>query len=188
VGIVGDSKSTSTAGTAWPQLLLAALNTATNADLEYWEEESPRNMASSGATVASRKSSIDSELAEHTETVTDILLDLGVNDLSAMPLEAAWKADMLYIIDAIATKWPSVRIYVCKPWCRGYTTEANTMAGWIDDIVALRSTNCKAGHDERTWLEGGDDGATMTVDGKHYSTPAGQNEAASQWQTLLIFW
>ena len=187
MGIVGDSKSITTAETGWPQILLPALNAATNSRWEYWEEELPRNMASSGATVASRKSSIDSELAEHTETVTDILLDLGVNDLSALPLEATWKADLLYIIDAIATKWPTVRIYICKPWCVGETADANTMAGWIDDVIALRTTNCKAGHDERTWLEGGDNGATMTSDGKHYST-AGHAEAASQWQTLLIFW
>jgi hypothetical protein len=38
--------------------------------------------------------------------------------------------------------------------------------------------------DERVWLEGGDDGATMTTDGVHYSS-AGQTACAAAWQTVL---
>jgi len=40
------------------------------------------------------------------------------------------------------------------------------------------------GHDERVWLEGGDDGATMTTDGRHYSA-AGQAECAAQWRSVI---
>lgn len=58
------------------------------------------------------------------------------------------------------------------------------MAGWIDAIIADYPGRCYAGHDERIWLEGGDNGATMTYDGTHYSA-AGQAECVNQWKTIL---
>jgi hypothetical protein len=108
---------------------------------------------------------------------------LGVNDTTALPAEATWKANYLYIVDAMNVKWPNAIIYIAKVWGRTETADCNTLAGWIDDIVASRAF-LRVGHDERGWLEGGDDGVTMTTDGIHYSV-AGNAECAAQWQSVM---
>ena len=86
-------------------------------------------------------------------------------------------------IDILQTKWPAAKIYCVQTWIRGKNGEAATMAGWINTIVAARA-NTFVGHNETVWLEGGDDGATMTSDGVHYSA-AGNVEAAVQWKATL---
>lgn len=114
----------------------------------------------------------------------NVLSNYGTNDLAVLPVEATWRANYQTIIDAIMAAQPGARIYIVKPWKRGYTANANTMAGWIDTIVAANPGVAFVGHDERTWLEGGDDGATMTIDGVHYSA-AGQAECAAQWKAII---
>ena len=144
-----------------------------------------------GSTVARAAASITTLLASlpddsGTAFIPTVVMNWGVNDLyyDAPLVEATWKANYLTIIDACAAKWPNAQIWLMKPWTRGSTTECNTLAGWIDAIVAARSTVANAGPDERTWLEGGDDGATMTSDGIHYST-AGHRECADEWYAAL---
>lgn len=128
---------------------------------------------------------IDTYLSTVTPEPPVVLCNVGVNDLTGgLPVEATWKTNYEYIIDAILTKWPSVIVYIAKPWRRGYAADCNTLAGWIDDIIADYSGEVLVGHDERTWLEGGDDGATMTYDGIHYST-AGETECYNQWLAIL---
>ena len=113
------------------------------------------------------------------------MFNLGVNDWGGgLPDENTWKTGYQYIIDACVVKWPSAKIYIVKPWNRGYTASATTMAGWIDALIAANPGVVFAGHNEAVWLEGGDNGVTMTADGTHYSA-AGNTEAINQWMTVL---
>lgn len=109
------------------------------------------------------------------------LLNIGANDASAA--EAAWKANVNSVLDAIHAKFPTALVYITKPWRRDAVAAMNTLAGWIDTVVAGRAF-ARAGDDERTWMEGGDNGATNTTDGIHYSV-AGQTAAAAQKQAIL---
>jgi lysophospholipase L1-like esterase len=116
-----------------------------------------------------------------------VFINLGVNDwVSGLPNETTWKANYQTIIDAVHAKFADAKIYIVKPWSRNHNSDAVTVAGWIDDIIAANSGVVFAGHDESGWLKGADDGATMTSDGVHYST-AGNAECISQWETVLGF-
>lgn len=113
------------------------------------------------------------------------LINIGVNDFSgALPDQTAWQNAMLSLIDRISYRWPDSAIYIMRPWARGFDTRADTMAGWIDNVIAARPTRAALGPDERVWLKGADDGATMTTDGTHYSA-AGNAEVVEQWLTTL---
>lgn len=170
--IVGDSKSDTD---SW-------LTALVNSNYDFGEA-TPR-CAAGGRTADNTAAAIDAHLATVTGTPTHVLFNLGANDVSALPSSADWIADASYIIDAIHAKWPYAKIYIAYPWRQGYTTECNTLAGYIDSVIALYPTFVFAGHNERVWLEGGDDGATMTTDGVHYSS-AGQTECEAQWRAIL---
>jgi lysophospholipase L1-like esterase len=71
-----------------------------------------------------------------------------------------------------------------RAWRRDLDAECNTLAGWIDDIVALRS-DCHVGPDERVFLENGDDGATYTGDGTHPNA-AGYQLTADEWRGMAF--
>ncbi len=125
-----------------------------------------------GATVANYAAIIDAKLAEVTTGEpprVDVLCNWGANDVGALPAEATWKANYLTIIDAVSAKWPQAKIRITKPWRRGYATQCNTLAGWIDDIVAARPGVAYVADDERVWLENGDNGVALTTDGVHYN-------------------
>lgn len=176
---VGDSKTIVSVNT-WPASLTSTLNVNENA-----RYAKIGFAAASGRTVATAQDNIDAELAAITDTASKVFLNLGVNDaMAGLPAEAAWKADYLYILDALHTKWPGATVYLTRPWTRGEATDCNTLATWIADCQALRPTFSSLGDDERVWLEGGDDGVTMTTDGVHYSA-AGQVEKVVQCKTLL---
>jgi lysophospholipase L1-like esterase len=147
------------------------------------------NVGVGSTTVASWATSISTVLAGIATTNIHkyVVINLGVNDwVSALPNETTWKANYQTIIDAVHTKWDYAKIYIVKPWSRNHTSDAATVAGWIDALIAANSGVCIAGHDEQGWLEGGDNGVTMTTDGVHYST-AGNAECISQWETVLGF-
>lgn len=123
-------------------------------------------------------------VASQTRIPTRILVTLGANDVAGTLVEATWKADYLDILDRFHAAWPDAVVYLSRPWVRTPTTNLNTVAGWIADIQAARSTFVELGPDERVWLEGGDDGATNTTDGVHYSA-AGQIAAAAAWYAVI---
>jgi lysophospholipase L1-like esterase len=170
----------------WVSTLLSALNALDNPD-KLWEENSPRGWSVGGATAAVIAAGIDTNIALHDNidglTRNVFLINIGANDVSALD-ETQYKLNYQYIIDALVSKWPDAEIFLAKSWRRGYTSECNTLAGWIDALIAANPTTCFLGHDERVWLEGGNDGTTMTTDGIHYSA-AGQAECANQWKTIL---
>ena len=176
--IVGDSKSTTSY--AWPQQLTGRLNELG----PYNYVESPARFAVGGYTAATMHTYIDANLAAASGTAHTVTINLGANDADNPMVEATWKADLVGIIDPIRAKWPSAKIYIAKPWRQNFDTECDTLAGWIDDVIATYASGVYDGPDERTWLEGGDDGATYTTDGIHYSA-AGVIECASQWRTAI---
>ena len=114
-----------------------------------------------------------------------VLITLGVNDFPAMPAEAAYKADLATILDTIHAKWATTKVYVALPWGRNYDAQADIMAPWITAVIGARAAWAFVGPDERVWMKGADNGATMTVDGIHPSTPAGRIEGAARWQTII---
>lgn len=95
-----------------------------------------------------------------------------------------WKANYQAIIDTIHARWPSVLIYLTRPWRSTGGTHWDDIAGYIDDLVAANPTFVFVGDDERVWVKGADNGATMTTDGVHYSA-AGEAEAVLQKKAVL---
>jgi len=114
----------------------------------------------------------------------NVLLNIGVHDLAPVPPEATFKENYLTVINQIRAKWPTARIFGARGWTRNYSEDCNTIATWIEEVQADNPTLFSLGHDERVWLEGGDNGATMTEDGTHYSA-AGNVEAGNQWKLVL---
>jgi hypothetical protein len=143
-------------------------------------------LARGGLTMSELRGFIDADLAAMTDDAVFapkvVLVNATVNSIGAVGLQ--WQTDLAYIVDAMHTKYPSALVYIAKPWRQGYDAQCDTLAGYIDTIIAARAGWAFAGHDERVWLKGADDGATMTYDGIHY-TAVGNTEAASQWQTAL---
>jgi lysophospholipase L1-like esterase len=135
------------------------------------------------------KALVDADIAARPEEIiTALLFNLGVNDVNlGIPAQAAWESNAGYILDAFHTRWPGIKVYMMKVWYRaGAPAQADldTLNTWIDNVVGARAGWAFVGPNEQVWLEGGDDGATMTYDGVHYSA-AGNAECAAQWKTAL---
>lgn len=141
------------------------------------------SLAIGGATQTTRAAAIDADLAAYTGHAPDsVLVNLGVNGMCGQT-ESDWKTGMAYLIDAYHAKWPKATVYITDPWSIWGGAACNNLATWNGDLVATRSW-AYSGDDERVWLEGGDNGATMTYDGVHYST-AGNAEKVTQMMTVL---
>jgi lysophospholipase L1-like esterase len=137
----------------------------------------------SGASIATTKDNIDTIIGAVQIPKQIAFINLGVNNTGS-ETESEIKTNYQYIIDAVHTKWPDCIIYLTKPWSRGWDAGATTLAGWIDDLVAANSGVCFVADNEAIWLKGADNGATMTIDGTHYST-TGETEKASQMMTVF---
>lgn len=182
----GDSK---TDRHGWQRRLVDLLSAA---DDEPWRELPTLGLA--GYTVATLKAIVDARLAAWAfETPDFILFNCGVNDMGGvggvLPDAAVWKGNLAYILDAYHVKWPATQVYIAKPCKRDKTTQCDTLAGWVDDVIADgRSAWCHVGIDERgaTGLENGDDYVTYTWDGVHYNA-AGNEWVAQAWLTVLGF-
>lgn len=178
ITFAGDSKAT--ADDDWTGLLVAQLETAT---ADVWRER-PRRVSAALWKAAELHAGADAVLPYTNGAPEAVLMNIGVNDLTAGTAEATYEAELTGAIDAYRTQYPSATVYVAYPWRQGKSVQAATMKTWIDAVIATYPSGVAAGHDETVWLEGGDDGATMTSDGIHYSA-AGQAECADQWQTVL---
>lgn len=156
----GDSTATYPAGQNGYLQRLCALRGAA---------ESPTRHANAGYTLATRLTDQPSDLAASLGAPTWIITYLGSNDVATLPSEATWKANYRTLLDAYHRKWPLASVLICKPWRRTYDAECNTVAGWINDLLAeaAYSSWCRAGMDARVTIKGADDGATMTGDGLH---------------------
>lgn len=145
------------------------------------------DLSTGGASVAQKAATIVADLAARPEGPLSrqfVTITLGTNDANSLPAEAAWKADAATILDAIHVKWPYARVGWALPWHRDRVAACNTLAGWIADVIAPRSSWAFVGPDERVYLENGDNGVTYTTDGTHPNV-AGYTLAAAQWQTAL---
>ena len=173
---LGDSK---TQNEGWQGPLVAAIETQTGT---AWNR---RKIFESGSTVAELLATVNAQIGDVPGRPAYVLINIGVVDMNApMTSEENFKADYSAIIDTIRFTWTGISIYLMRPWKVGYDAESDTMAGWISDIISGYASGVYAGPDERIWLEGGDNGATMTSDGVHYSV-AGHAACAVQWLAVL---
>ena len=185
---IGDSKTLGAGGDAYSPMgyetTLAVLLQAATGDV--WDER-PFRMGYGGFTVAVMQARVDQDLSYRSAIPAPefVLFNLGANDVTSMPDEADYKADLAYMFDAVHTKWPNTKILVMRPWRRSYLTECNTLTGWNTTVMATRPW-CSNGPDERVFLENGDDGASYTSDGVH-PTQAGYTLTAQQWKTAMGF-
>lgn len=149
-----------------------------------WCETAPR-IALGGWTTADAVAWENANLAStYGPSPSHILVNLGANDVLALPAEAVFKADYGELLDDLHTQWPGARIYCMRVWRRGEGADCDTLAGWIADVIGARGGWAFLGPDERVFLENGDDGATYTVDGVH-PTDAGYALVAAQWQATM---
>ncbi|HEY4513547.1 MAG TPA: SGNH/GDSL hydrolase family protein [Candidatus Paceibacterota bacterium] len=119
-----------------------------------------------------------------------ILINLGVNDVGftppwSLPNQTTWQNNYIAILDALNAQWPDSLIYITKPWkaqSGGDDAVWDTMAGWIDNVVAARPAFTFVGDDERAWFE--PNTATYSDDDIHYNAE-GQAAAADAKQTAL---
>ena len=179
---VGDSKTIADPG--YVPGLLSGLDNAT----EFKWLESPGRLARPGYTAALWAAQIDADIAASTGIPDFVLVNIGSNDIEPLadPLvEAAWKADFAYVLDAINTAYPTAQVYVMQIWRRYNNGDITAMNDtWIPAVLSTRSTWVEVGPDERGFLEGGDDGATYTADGIHPNA-AGYALTATQWQSKM---
>jgi len=147
-----------------------------------------------GSTVATALAAADTRLGSVTVTPDTILLGWGVNDASAaLPNEATWKANWALLLAEYTDRWPAAAIYIAKPWSGAYGDDArwDTLAGWIDDVVAACGASCHAGADERDsgfdqGMEWTDNGVTYYADDLiHYDSTVGQARWALLWKWVL---
>lgn len=142
--------------------------------------------ATSGWTMANHAGAIATYIAGNSSAFNPdyIFVNIGANDVAALPAEATWKANALTVLDAYHAAWPSAQVYMMRVWRRGSAPACDTLAGWIADVVASRSTFAHLGPDERIFLENGDNGVTYTTDGIHENAD-GKALAAAQWLALI---
>lgn len=107
-----------------------------------------------------------------------VLVNLGINDSSVVGIDQTmFETAYLYVVDAIHAKWPMTTVYLTIPWGAAGDTWSNTVAPWIANVIAARSTFCVAGDDERVWFE--PNVATYAPDGLHWNQDVDGNAAGA---------
>jgi lysophospholipase L1-like esterase len=178
--LIGDSKFAETGvGSYNPRLCAMLSNKYPN---QLWRE-TPSRMAVGGRTVATTQDNIDSFLASAVGEPALILINLGANDCDDSPIEANWKADLTYIINAINIKYPIKPIYYTQAWRKDYDTECLMLIGWASAVFAGFS-NCYLGANEFTALKASDEGLIETKDGIH-PTDLGVKNSVNLWANIL---
>lgn len=124
---------------------------------------------------------IDTKLAAIGTTVGYpkwVLLNLGINDRSVSGMtQAQFETAYIYIVDAVHAKWPMATLYLTLPWGSGADAYADTIAGYITNVVAARSSFCVVGNDERVWFK--PNVATLSTDGLHWNSTTPGNAAGA---------
>lgn len=146
-------------------------------------ESTPR-LAVSGATVAYMASWVPANIGAQNRTPDYVLCNLGANDSSSLPAKATWIADYSTIIDTVLAEWPDTQIYIAKPWVQTNEANCNTIAKWIDELVASYGANVDHGIDERIFLENWGSYATYS-DGVH-PNHAGYALTAAEWKKVIV--
>lgn len=181
--MIGDSKAALANGQGiYRGIVCQGLRDATG---QLWVDK-PCEYGIGGYTLSDAATYVATNVPGETETPEVILINLGANDLDdgfGAGDEATYKGYLTTIFDTLIAKWPSASIYIMKVWRRSQPTTTALLNGWIDDLISIYD-EVFAGPDETVWMEGGDDGATMSSDGVHYSA-AGKLECANQWLAIL---
>jgi hypothetical protein len=156
-------------------------------DGSMWRER-PYRVGLSGQRVADLHTYLDANLSSLTGDPAYCAVHIGTNDLGSTA-EASFKSDLEGCVDALYARWPDAEIYCAKPYKDpdsdgGYDTDADNMAGWIDDVVAGYSYAFAGPDFTSAWWKG--NLATLSDDGVHPNN-AGHTEIASQWQSVLGF-
>lgn len=163
----------------WPATLTSLLSAASGDWFLYQN-------GVQGSTVADWAGYVNTQLAAckcSRVSTRVVLIDLGANDVNGALDQSTWQNNYLAVADAVHTQFPNALAYITKPWRRGFDAQCDTLASWIDNVVASR-TFLRVGDDERGWMKGADNGATYTIDGVHLST-AGQTEKPNQLLLLI---
>ncbi|TXH12668.1 MAG: SGNH/GDSL hydrolase family protein [Hyphomicrobiaceae bacterium] len=164
-------------GVGYPVILTDAIATQTKA---YWTEK-PARYAGGGWTVATVKAGIDTALAARADTPTHVLIYLGANDVVSMPVEATYKTNMNYILDAVHAKWANAQIYVGTGGRTGSEANTATLMTWNADCLAGRAY-AHAGINYIDVFSGNE--ATLLADSVH-PNHAGFVVMAAAWQATL---
>lgn len=185
----GDSKSMLATGVGLnEEVWQYHLFRATGFRCRLWDIGTPTyamgSLARGSATTTDMQAAIDADLAVMFKAPSAILVNIGSADyVFGLPVEATFKSNYAYIIDAFHTKFPLAIVYCATPWYDAKDAEANTVHGWIGDVLATRSWAAR-GPDERSVIKAGDEGVTNTSDGLHYSK-AGSIAWAAAWMQVL---
>lgn len=170
----GDSKS-ATPSACWQYPLITLLEGHT---LQNWTYS---GLATVGWTVVQLESGLAAHLAGISSTPDYCFVDIGVNDISAATLQAAFETAYASILDQLHTKWSSVPIYGNHIYRSGaFTTQINNINSWIDTVLATRAWATLA-FNESDWLTGGN-----TTDGLHPNV-TGYFEMARRYRTAIGF-
>lgn len=144
-------------------------------------------LARSGTPITDMATTIDADLAAMVTTYScrGALEYVLVSEIPYAGYDGpAYQAALEQVLDALHTKYAASTVYVSRTWRVGFDAEADDWATRIGVVVAARSAFAELGDDERVWLKGADNGATMTSDGTHYSA-AGITEKANQMKTVM---
>jgi hypothetical protein len=173
----------------WALTVVAACNAASQ---QTWHAA---DGGASGAQIKDWQAVWDASYWAHSLSAGDesyCLMNFGVND--ALPqffsfyTEASWKGYFAAAVAQVLSQWPTTKIYVAQVWGQSEDANCDTIDGWIAAAVVTEQAaghQVSLAHDERVWLKGADNGATMTSDGVHYSFAAGHDAAAARWRAVL---
>lgn len=184
---LGDSRTTQG---GWQTTLLTNLNSTTH-EIPSWSYLIDNTSIDTSVVVLA--SNITTYLTTNDCALTYphwVLCDLGEHDMvgtppGGVPDQTTFQNSYLTLIDAAHAKWPSAQFLLDFPW----TVPLNgsmytTFKGYVQNVIAARSTICAVGVDQGVTIKGGDNGATNTSDGIHFST-AGKTAYASAMQTAM---
>lgn len=167
IAIVGDSKSVA--------------NTYDYPLLNYLEGRTGNNWgvclqhALAGRTADSAQSGLAAALAAVTVIPDYCFVNLGTNDSTSMPTQAAFEADYADILDQLQTKWVNAGIFVAKVWRASQVVNCGTLNGYIDNVLATRAW-AEVAFDETNWLD------AWSLDNVHPDARiGGYSEMARQW-------
>lgn len=129
---------------------------------------------------------IDAHVASDNVTPANVLINLGVNDFNAgLPDQTTWTNNYVALLDRMHYYWPNAIIYITTPWKQGFDASADTLAGWIVNVIHARSWFTVPLDDERVWFK--PNVGTYSSDGVHYFLPAGQTAGADAKKSAMGF-
>jgi lysophospholipase L1-like esterase len=181
----GDSKTVGwgdeTKNGGYPPILASLISTSETT----WK--AAKRIAVGGITVAAMRARIDADLAGRTDSPDIVLFNLGTNDVGVGRPHvdpAVWKAEVLYVLDAMKAKWPKVAVYIARIYRSDQNGDVAALDDkWIPAVVAARPGWVHLGIDERAFLPG--PGKLYVRDDGLHPNHAGYVKTAEAWRAAL---